>query len=81
MFVCGYSICRPPRIIEKGGQVRLLKQEERKNPCGVCQVLYGEEDEVKLWVAYDGCNTWFHGDCVNISKDNEPDEFICESCA
>lgn len=67
------------RGASKAAETRRRKKESY--PCGVCQALYGEADEVQLWIACDGCNTWFHAECVNVSKNNEPDEFFCESCA
>ena len=67
----------------KQGESKAAETRRNKKyfPCGVCQALYEEADEVQLWIAGDGCNTWFHGECVNVSKNNEPDELFCESCA
>ena len=57
------------------------RKRKRSYPCGVSKALYGKTDEIEFWIACDGCNTWFHGECVNISKNNEPENFFCASCA
>ena len=48
--------------------------------CGICQALYGDSDEVEYWVGCGKCDTWFHGTSINISQDNEPDEYYCSAC-
>jgi len=53
---------------------------ESEEWCGVCEGVFGDTEEVELWIACDRCDTWFHGDCVNVSKDNEPENF-CFSCS
>lgn len=55
-----------------------VESEER---CGVCDGVFGDTDEVELWIACDQCNRWYHGDCVNINRDNEPENFYCASCS
>ena len=54
------------------------RKKSRSYHCGVCKALYGKTNEIEFWIACDGCNTWFHGDCVNISRSNEPEEFSCD---
>lgn len=56
------------------------QDEESEECCGVCGAVFGNTDEVEFWIACDHCDKWFHGDCVNINKENEPDSFYCFSC-
>ena len=53
--------------------------EEDKYYCGVCNGVYGE-DQGEYWVGCEECNSWFHGDCININPDNEPDQYFCSAC-
>ena len=71
----------------KSGAVKAAKTRRHKRksyPCGVCGAIHGESDEAELWVGCDRCNRWwYHGDCVNITKENEPEKyysyiFACE---
>ena len=74
MCVCGYTINENrKRGASKAAETRKRK---RSYPCGVCKALYGKTDEIEFWIACDGCNTWFHGECVNIKKKNEPEHFL-----
>ena len=41
---------------------------DRKNYCGVCEVLYDDNEE--YWIGYKECDTWFHGDCVGVVPNN-----------
>lgn len=33
--------------------------------CGVCEELYRESEEEYYWICCDGCDRWFHGECVS----------------
>ncbi len=57
-----------------------VEQEEETYYCGVCQLIYGDSDEPEFWVGCEKCDAWFHGSCINISPDNEPDEYFCYAC-
>ena len=48
--------------------------------CGICGAEYGVSDEPEFWIGCDKCDAWFHGDCVSITPENEPNEFYCSSC-
>ena len=48
--------------------------------CGVCEAEYGASEESEYWIGCDSCDTWFHGDCVHITKETEPDTFYCCLC-
>lgn len=41
--------------------------------CGICEGLYGE-GEGEYWIGCDGCLGWFHGDCVAITPEIEPEQ-------
>mmetsp|Transcript_4615 Transcript_4615/g.10933 ORF Transcript_4615/g.10933 Transcript_4615/m.10933 type:complete len:1809 (+) Transcript_4615:256-5682(+) len=34
----------------------------------------------KLMVNCSRCQTWYHGSCVGLSRDNMPDQWICDAC-
>ena len=42
-------------------------------------MLFGTSDE-EYWIGCETCDTWFHGDCISITPDNEPDKFYCSAC-
>lgn len=65
---------------KRGAAKAAETRRKKKYPCGVCGAIYGESEEVELWVACDNCNVWFHGDCVGITRQNEPDQFFGASC-
>ena len=48
--------------------------------CGVCEALYDDDNEDEYWIGCEECNGWFHGDCVGVTPDNEPEEYYCNSC-
>ena len=54
--------------------------EQEEYHCGICGVLFADSDEPELWVGCDTCDTWYHGDCVNINSENEPEKFYCSAC-
>ena len=35
---------------------------------------------MKMNIGCKECDKWFHGDCVGITPDNEPDKYYCASC-
>lgn len=42
--------------------------------CGYCGGQYEEEtEECEFWIACEACDCWFHGVCVGIAADNEPE--------
>ena len=66
----------------KAARTRQNKKNQTATYCGVCEGLFEEcTDEVEYWICCDKCNTWFHGDCVNITAETEPDNFYCDPCS
>ena len=50
--------------------------------CGVCGGIYKEEtDEAEFWVGCDNCDNWYHGVCISIEPESEPDKYFCSSCS
>jgi cohesin loading factor subunit SCC2 len=39
-----------------------------------------EESGEKYFLNCDRCETWFHGDCVGISRETQPDRWLCDGC-
>lgn len=76
---------------KRGAAKAAASRKSKKNPapsttpqeeeyyCGVCEGLYGASED-EYWIACDGCDNWFHGDCVHVTKETEPDEFFCSKC-
>ena len=68
------------------GNVALLKQQKQSDVsvsvsyCGVCRAEYGDCDDPEFWIRCGKCDSWFHGDCVSITLENEPEEFYCSAC-
>lgn len=62
-----------------------LAPDYDKNECYSKNCMYGTESESDInydWIACDGCNEWFHIDCVGLSK-NESEEiptWFCSEC-
>lgn len=50
-----------------------LKEEVNRCFCG-----RGNLDT--FMVDCDRCHCWYHGSCIGITKDNVPDEWICDEC-
>ena len=48
--------------------------------CGVCRAEYGNSDDPEYWIACGKCDSWFHGDCVSITLENEHEEFYWSAC-
>ena len=48
--------------------------------CGVCGTVYGDSDESEYWIGCEKCDSWYHGACVSITPDNEPEIFFCSLC-
>lgn len=39
-----------------------------------------EENSDRYMLNCDRCKTWCHGDCVGISRENQPDKWLCDGC-
>jgi cohesin loading factor subunit SCC2 len=39
-----------------------------------------EESGERYMLNCDRCETWFHGDCVGISRETQPDRWFCDGC-
>ena len=48
--------------------------------CGICNAIFGDSEETEYWIGCEKCDNWFHGVCVNITEENEPDKFYCSAC-
>ena len=58
----------------------LQNPEEQEYYCGKCGGLFGEGEE-EYWIGCDGCWGWFHGVCVTVTPETEPEQFFCERCS
>ncbi len=61
----------------------LLKTSEKESKvyyCGTCGVKYKDSNESEYSIGCDKCDTWYHSQCVHISKETEPDSFYCSLC-
>lgn len=54
-------------------------EEEQEYYCGTCEGLYGEEED-EYWIGCDGCFGWYHGECVSVTPETEPEMFFCPKC-
>ena len=54
--------------------------EQNEYHCGFCGALYVDSDEIEFWIGCEKCDSWYHGDCVGITTDNEPEELYCSTC-
>ena len=58
------------------------KSAETLYSCGICGAAYCDEtEEPEYWTGCDSCNSWFHGTCINVTPDSEPEKYFCNSCA
>ena len=48
--------------------------------CGVCEAVYDESAEEEYWIGCEKCDSWFHGECINITPANEPEKYYCSVC-
>ena len=77
----------------KAAQTRRLKKHQqlsgaqastttrnKKYYCSNCEALYDDDNEDEYWIGCEECDAWFHGDCVGVTPDNEPDKYYCASC-
>ena len=73
-----------PRWIEtfrkdqrSSGQGESTSEEERAVYCS-CQQPWGN----RFMIQCDACETWYHGECVNITETDadDIDEYICDNC-
>ena len=55
------------------------EEEQEDYYCGTCEGLYGEGEE-EYWIGCDGCFGWFHGECVSVTPETEPETFFCPKC-
>ena len=56
-------------------------QLEQQSYCGVCREMYKEyTTTVENWICCDTCQTWFHFECVRISKELIPEHYSCDNC-
>lgn len=55
-------------------------REEGEYRCGICDERFGDSEVSEYWVGCDECDTWFHGDCIGITPENEPAQYYCNLC-
>ena len=60
--------------------VNVQESSEPATYCGICGALFEDTEESEYWIGCESCVEWFHGECVNITKETEPDEFYCFAC-
>ena len=71
----------PKRGAAKAAETRRRKFKSSANYyCGVCGALFGDSEESEYWIGCEGCDEWFHGECVNITKETEPNKFFGFAC-
>ncbi|XP_033750975.1 uncharacterized protein LOC117335144 [Pecten maximus] len=64
------------KFYEGEQQDKKRKTTEVQWPCGIC-----EKDASVNSVGCNGCDIWYHGDCLQIEDlDNLPDEWFCQKC-
>ena len=71
----------------KAAETRRLKRSSKSGQkaddlysCGICGAAYSDEtEEMEFWVGCDTCDSWFHGTCINVAPDNEPEKYICNA--
>jgi cohesin loading factor subunit SCC2 len=39
-----------------------------------------EESDQRYMLSCDRCKTWYHGDCVGISRETTPEKWLCDPC-
>jgi hypothetical protein len=64
---------------------RTLKSTELLHQSPVDEELYcvcNGLDTGQFMIQWDNCDEWFHGECVNMSKDEvqDEDEYVCPKC-
>eukprot|EP00980_Cylindrotheca_fusiformis_P014093 scaffold3702_cov126-Cylindrotheca_fusiformis.AAC.5 len=45
-----------------------------------CSEDVASNNDNRLMLSCDGCNSWFHGDCVGLKKESIPNEWYCDVC-
>ena len=53
--------------------------ETDSTPCGVCAVIYCDDNSGRNWIECSGCKTWYHNACQGLDE-NELSAFLCISC-
>ncbi|XP_062608034.1 uncharacterized protein LOC134269858 isoform X2 [Saccostrea cucullata] len=59
----------------KGKGKAKAKKKKVKFPCGGCSY-----ECIENAIACDGCDDWYHFQCVDIDPENTPNEWYCQHC-
>ena len=51
--------------------------DDSDGECPNCGKLFSEES---LWVCCDECQQWYDIDCQKLSRENIPEQFVCNQC-
>ena len=69
---------------KRGAIKAAITRQQKKSGlyyCGVCQLPYKDiTDEVEDWIECDSCSKWFHYQCVGITSQDVPEQFLCTTC-
>jgi cohesin loading factor subunit SCC2 len=60
----------------KGSSVRAESIDDPDAKCPVCDRPW----EQQFMICCDGCQRWFHGDCVDLAESDAPDSWKCDGC-
>jgi cohesin loading factor subunit SCC2 len=69
------------RMWNKKNPVLDLPTVKAENPRYLqCYCEDNDFEEERYCLNCDRCNTWYHGDCVGISRNSEPENWLCDGC-
>jgi F-box/leucine-rich repeat protein 10/11 len=69
--------------VKKTRRIKPQVQAEVCAECGKLQREIDDEDEIISWISCNGCNRWFHANCVGFRGKAEArsvDKFVCKKC-
>ncbi|XP_053380154.1 uncharacterized protein LOC128548760 [Mercenaria mercenaria] len=63
----------------KGKKRKAEDVEEKTEDDNCCSICNGQYDESPKWICCDGCDKWYHGQCVGINTPAEWEKYADES--